>query len=247
MAVSFNDEHSVRVYRLVDGTATLLHTIGSNGIGPNQFRGPDRMCLTPAGNLLVCESSNNRVQELTGLSESEPQHVRFILVGGALTVALLGDSLVVGTDDGTMQLLSYVSGAHIRTFGSRGRGPGQIGGQCEALRFTPDGRFIVAVEYWDTRVSMFRVSNGGFVKHIGAGVLSDGNKDVQFTSSGELLVADSRNHRVCVFSADGDTLLRTWGTKGSADGQFQHPSALVLVGSKLFVLDYSSARVQLFE
>ncbi len=51
---------------------------------------------------------------------------------------------------------------------------------------------------------------------------------------------------MCLFSADGDTLLRTWGTEGFADGQFEYPSALALVESKLFVLEYSE-RVQVFD
>ena len=84
------------------------------------------------------------------------------------------------------------------------------------------------------------------MKHIGAGVVTDGPKDVQFAPNGELLVADYSNHRVCVFSADGDTLLRAWGTQGSADGQFESPTALALADSKLFVLDrdYHSGRMQ---
>ncbi len=94
---------------------------------------------------------------------------------------------------------------------------------------------------------MFRVSDGGFVKHIGACVVADGPKDVLFAPNGELLVADYNNHRVCVFSADGDTLLRTWGTRGSADGQFEYPTALSLVNSKLFVLECKRVRVQVFE
>ncbi len=95
---------------------------------------------------------------------------------------------------------------------------------------------------------MFRVSNGDFVKHIGADVVSDGRKDVQFAPNGELIVADFNNHRVCVFSANGDTLLRTWGTRDSyVLGQFEYPTALALVDSKLFVLERGSRRVQVFE
>jgi DNA-binding beta-propeller fold protein YncE len=247
MAVSYWFENKLRVYRLeADGTSTLLHTVGTGGTGPKRFFNPRKMCLSPAGNLLVCEEVNDRVQELTGLGEAEPQHVRFIPVAGASTIALYDDTLAVGTTRCTIQLLSYASGAHIRSIGSRGSGPGQIGYRCEGLRFTPDGQFIVAAEYENKRLSMFRVPDGGFVKHIGAGELTDGSKDAQFALNGELLVTDVVNHRVCVFSADGDTLLRTFGTRGSADGQFQYPTALALADLKLFVLD-SSARVHLFE
>ncbi len=161
--------------------------------------------------------------------------------------SLCNDTLAVGTSSGTIELLSYACGALIRCIGSSGSGPGQIGGQCEGLRFTPDGQFIVAAELYNMRLSMFRVSDGGFVRHIGAGVVADGNKDVLFAPNGELLVADYGNHRVCVFSADGDTLLRTWGEFGSADGQFECPTALAPVDSKLFVLDRDDTRVQVFE
>jgi tripartite motif-containing protein 71 len=251
LAVSYGEQHKLRVYRLeTDDAATLLHTVGIHGNGPMQFNSPYKMCLTPAGNLLVCEWGNNRVQELTTkscLGEAEPQHLRFIPVAGAWAISMHGDTLAVGTFSGDIQLLSYARGALIRSIGSRGSGPGQIGALCAGLRFTPDGQFIVAAEYSNKRLSMFRVSDGGFVKHIGAGVVADGNNDVHFAPNGELLVTDYSNHRVCVFSAYGDTLLRTWGTQGSADGQFVSPTALALAGSKLFVLDQSSGRVQVFE
>ncbi len=141
-------------------------------------------------------------------------------------------------------MLSYSTGALIRSIGSSARG---ICSQCESLRISPDGQFIVAAEYYNKRLSMFRVSDGGFVKHIGDGVVENGRIDVLFAPNGQLLVADHGNHRVCVFSTDGDTLLRIWGRFGSADGQFQSPTALALADSKLFVLEYFSAIVQVFE
>jgi DNA-binding beta-propeller fold protein YncE len=250
MAVSYISEHKLRVYR-VDAfcIATLLHTVGGiTKTGMSQFSYPGKMHLTPAGKLLLCDYGNDRLQELTGLGEAEPQHVRFIPVAGARSIALHGDTLAVGTFDTTIQLLSYASGALIRSIGSSGSGPGQIGSCCEGLRFTPDGQVIVAAEDGNERLSMFRVSDGGFVKHIGACVVGNGDKDVVFARNGELLAADYGNHRVCVFSADGDALLRTWGTQGTADGQFQGPTALALADSKLFVLDYGyhGTRVQVF-
>ncbi len=58
----------------------------------------------------------------------------------------------------------------------------------------------------------------------------------------ELFVADYGEHRVCVFSADGDTLLRSWDAYGSGDDMFLAPSALALAGSKLFLRDSSARR-----
>ncbi len=254
IAISYFYEQKLHVYRLeadgqADGTATLLHTINTtSGAGMMPFR-PGRMCLTPAGSLLLCDGFYDRVQELTGLGQTEPQHVRFIPVAGAWSIALHADTLAVGTVHCTIQLLSYASGAHIRSIGSYGRGPGQIGHSCQGIRFTPDGHFIVAAEYSNERLSMFRVSDGGFVKHIGAGVGTYGWKDVEFAPNGELLVVDYGNRRVCVFSADGDTLLRTWPANASVENHFKSQTALVLADYRLFGLDTASgsARVHVFE
>ncbi len=75
----------VLVYHLeTDGAATLLHTVGmTRGAGPNQFCFPSYMFLAPAGNLLVCEYGNDRVQELTGFGEAEPQHAGFFSAAAA--------------------------------------------------------------------------------------------------------------------------------------------------------------------
>jgi DNA-binding beta-propeller fold protein YncE len=249
MAVSYYDERLLRVYRLgADCSTTLLHTVGTRaGAGPLQFDHPAKMCLTPAGNLLVCDHGDDRVLELSPLGESYPKLVRFIHVASARAIALHGDTLAVGTIDGIIKLLGCASRALIRSIGSKGSGPGQIGTRCVGLRFTPDGQFVVVAGFSNCWLSVFRISDGGFVKLIGAGVVGNGLKDVQFAPNGELLVADFGSHRVCVFSADGDTLLRTWGANGTSYGDFCYPNALALADSKLFVLDRDNARVQVFE
>ncbi len=248
MAVSYGHEHKLRVYHLeAGGTASLLHTVGSELDLSLQLRSPVKMCLTHTGHLLVCKLGNDRVQELTGLGEAQPVHVRFLPVRFAWSIAALEDLIAIGTYDGYVQLLNYVTGALIRTIGSCGTGQGQIGGTCTALRFTPDGQYIVVAEDTNSRLSMFHVCDGSFVKHLGVGLVADGPKDVEFTTSGELLVADALSNRLCLFSADGNMLLRSWCVEGEPDGQLEFPVALAMAGSKLFVLDCYRPRVQVFD
>ncbi len=74
--VSYSDEHAVRVYRVeADGTAALLYTVGCHSTGLKQCKHPFKMCLSPAGSLLVCDYGNGRVQDLTELSEAELQQM----------------------------------------------------------------------------------------------------------------------------------------------------------------------------
>ncbi len=247
MAVLYYDENTIRVYRIeADGVLKLLHTFGGRGAGSKQFDCPYKMCLAPNGNLLVCDNSNHRVQELTCLGEAEPVHVRDIEVVWARTIAVHGDMVAVGTSASTVELLSYATGAIIRTFGSDGTGAGSIG-RTQGLRFTLDGVYILVAEGANKRLSKFRVSDGAFVDFCCEGQVWTGPKDVEIASSGEVIVSDWGYHRVCVFSVDGRTLLRTWGTYGTADGQFKQPIALALACNNLFVLDYDGARVQVFE
>ena len=247
MAVSYLHEHKLRVYRIeADGALTLLHTFGGMGAGPKQFYFPFKLCLAPNGNLLVCDFENNRVQELTGPGEAEPAHVRDIEVAKANAIAVHGDMVAVGTNVGTVVLLSYASGTIIRTFGSLGGDRGNIGTPA-GVRFTLDGVYILVAELANGRLSKFRVSDGAFVEFYCEGQVSNFNKDVEILPGGEVIVTDISAHRVCVFSADGRTLLRTWGTQGTADGQFECPTVPALVANNLYVLDCESARVQVFE
>jgi hypothetical protein len=155
MAVSFPNESKLRVYRLeADCTTTLLHTVS------RLLKYPGKMCILSAGTILVSDCANDCVQELNGPGEAEPQQVRSIPIKFAWSIALHGDTLAIGTRAASIKLLSYASGAVTHSFGSRGSGPGQIGGCCASLRFTPDGQYIVAAEYYNKRMSMFRVSDG---------------------------------------------------------------------------------------
>ena len=249
MAVLHWSQHKLLVFRLeANGTSTLLHTIGGSGAGPKQFKDPNKMCLAPNGNMLVCEYGNNRVQELTGPGETEPAHVRDITgITQPCSCAVYGDMLAVGTYVGTVVLLSYSTGTIIRTIGSKGAGRGNIGNYAVGIRFSLDGGAILVAEHDNKRLSKFRMPNGEFEDFVCADQISNGHKDVEIAPKGEIIVADIGANRVCVFSMDGRTLLRTWGTCGTANGQFRSPTALALVGNQLFVLDVHNARVQVFE
>ena len=56
-------------------------------------------------------------------------------------------------------------------------------------------------------------------------------------------------NRVYAFSPDGLERVRSWGTWGTADGDFMtfYPTALTIAGNHLHVLDGNSARAEVFE
>lgn len=61
-----------------------------------------------------------------------------------------------------------------------------------------------------------------------------------------LVVCDSGNHRLHVFTPDGKAF--TIGSRGRELGQFDKPQdAVVASDGRLFVTDYSNNRVQIFK
>ncbi len=77
--------------------------------------------------------------------------------------------------------------------------------------------------------------------------MCNGFKEVEFAANGELFIANLDYNSVTVFSADGFSRSRGWGTQGGADGQLLHPVALATVDYRLCVLDRDAPHVQVFE
>lgn len=176
-------------------------------------------------------------------------HVR--LIGAAvidckaLSVAASGERIAVGTSRDTNQVFVFAldSGALLYTFGPKGLGEGQLC-RSRSMRFTPDGAHIIIAENFNYRLSVFKMC-GEFVRWIGVDSLEWPN-DVDFAPNGDILVADHDHDRVCMFSSDGSTLIRTFGSEGAGPGEFIYPIGLALHSGLLYVLDEGTARVQVF-
>ena len=206
-----------------------------------EFNRPRRLCFTDDDTILVCDGGNNRVQQLTIAGE----YLSSFAVQDPVSIAVHGNMVAVGTACGPLEIHSLATGELIRRFGSRGAGPGQIGEYATGMQFTFDGTCLLVAEYYKRRLSLFTV-NGVFVKCVGAGVLAEMSyNDVSFGAGDEIIVADSGNNRILVFSPDGVTIIKTWGSLGTAAGQFKYPKALAVSGSYLYVMD--KTRVKVFE
>src|SRR5215207_3815430 len=64
--------------------------------------------------------------------------------------------------------------------------------------------------------------------------------------TGSIYVSNYANNSIQKFNSNG-TFLSTWGTQGSANGQFNHPYGVAADGSgNVFVSDYDNHRIQKF-
>jgi sugar lactone lactonase YvrE len=107
----------------------------------------------------------------------------------------------------------------------------------QVFKFNPDGKLLMTLGK--------------------AGVTGEGPdvfnqpSDVVVAASGDIFVADGHddntNARIVKFSKDGK-FIKTWGTRGSAAGEFDTPHGLALDSrARLFVADRGNNRIQIFD
>jgi len=82
------------------------------------------------------------------------------------------------------------------------------------------------------------------------GTLGDGEffypEGIAVDGSGYVYVADTYNHRIQKFTAEG-TFVTTWGSSGTGDGEFRRPEGIAVDGSGyVYVADTYNDRIQKF-
>jgi hypothetical protein len=144
----------------------------------------------------------------------------------------------------------------VRVIGGGFGDPGARDGQLSmpyGLRFSRDGTSVCVADHWNNRVSMFRVGDGGFVRHIAMGLSYP--FDVEEVEGGWLVACGYPSETVEFVgdagagTGDGDrpSLGKAGGGKGSGDGEFWYPTALVVVhGLGLVVREWGNDRLQVF-
>jgi tripartite motif-containing protein 71 len=69
---------------------------------------------------------------------------------------------------------------------------------------------------------------------------------VAVDEEGNIIVADSRNDRIQIFSSSG-TFIKSFGSKGIGPGEFDRPSGVCISSDGLvIVVDFGNNRVQVF-
>ena len=130
--------------------------------------------------------------------------------------------------------------SHLFAFGAEGEGGGQFKGGCCSFACSSDGKLFVG----DGRGCQMFSSEGKFIDHVANGKFTSSCLGIASDNNGEIFLADTGGDRILVCRMDG-SFVRSFGSKGSCNGQLKSQRGLVVDGNGLlFVVDYGNHRVQ---
>ncbi len=174
-------------------------------------------------------------------------YARGIFVGGPSNDVYVPDS-----DNGRLQVLTQ-AGKEVAGFpvacGVTSRNPGALQG-CTGVTVNATTGTIYAVSVTQGLVEVYN-SAGTQISTIGSTV--PGGKmrspfDDALSPDGSILyVTDTNNDRIDEFNPSTGSFLGSWGSAGSAHGQFLNPQGIVVDGAgNIYVNDYGNDRIEVF-
>jgi DNA-binding beta-propeller fold protein YncE len=237
---------------------------GTYGSTDGQFNRPVGITVDSAGNVLVADEGNNRVEKFTSngsflakWGSSGSEQGQFSYPWGVVEDS---DGNIYVADSFNHRVQKFTStGTFVMMWGTYGSGNGQFNYPNGLAVDSEDNVYVT--EYHGNRVQKF-TSNGIFITKWGrnGGDGSSGSGDGQFNipmgiavdSTGYVYVADINNNRVQKFTSNG-TFVAKWGKNGgdglsgSGDGEFYHPWGIAVDNKgNVYVVDTGNYRIQKF-
>lgn len=129
-------DRETRTVRLYDGNGTFVHTLGTSGGGPGEFRNPGPVIVTPGDTVLVWDASGFRLTRYAPSGE--------LIDAVAIDLATLAKAVDPPLYPGTIEPLAG-GGFLVRLVekaGVKGSTPGKVRNRSGALRASGDLAFI---------------------------------------------------------------------------------------------------------
>lgn len=258
--------HRVDVF---NSSGTLLFSFGGLGTGNGQFTDDPRgIDISSDGTMaFATDSGGNRVEvfnlAMTSGHYSSATFDYTIPTGtgngafvGPRGITVTADNHILLTDEWGFNLheFSFTPGttSNTDTWDSTPAPPPVPGVDTpRGVHVAPDGQIYV-VDYWNQRIEYVNPNGSGATAfgfrgtRIQKGALNFAWDAAIQPSTGDVFVANRESDQVEVFSGTG-TYITTWGTRGSADGDFLFPQGIAFApDGTLYVSDSSNGRIEQF-
>jgi sugar lactone lactonase YvrE len=238
-----------------DGNGNLISLWMSSDNSDNWIS-PEKIAIDNIGRIYVAQeySSNNDIyiydsggNYLTKWAKrsDEPGHF-----SGPVGIAMdsVGSLYVADTGNNRIQKFDG-SGNFVKILASSGYGDGQVD-RPASIAVDKDG-YIYIADTGNNRIQKLD-SDGNFVMEIW-GVFDipstylDSPLSVAVHTDGSLFIADTGNNRILKFDGNNN-FVKTWGSVGSANGQFNKPSSIAVdKNGSVYVADTENNRIQKFD
>lgn len=224
----------------------------ASGTADGMFYNPCGVAVDGAGNVLVADTNNNRIQKFTPTGTFLSKWGGYGTANGKfyspwdLAVDGAGNVYIVDSSNNRVQKFTS-AGTFVTAWGTSGTGNSQFDAP-RGIAVDTQGNVYVT-DRNNHRVQKFN-SAGTFVTKWGT--LGDGNGQLErpgecaVDGAGNVYVADQYNHRIQKFTSTG-AFVTAWGSYGSGDGQFDNPIGIAVdTQGNVYVADWINHRVQKF-
>ena len=224
-------------------SGAFLGAIGIKGTGYGQLGAPNGIAIDRTGNTYAADASKHRVEKLapdgTLIDEWKGPDPGFY---GPRRIAIGPDDSVYVVDQGRTRIVKFGADGRVLTvWGSKGNGDGQFDDHT-SVAVDPKTNKVYVADPINKRIQIFD-SNGRFITKwiIPEWGRSHGFEDLVIDSQTNRLYASSANmDSVLIFDLNGNKIGSL--TPRSPD-RLDGPSALALLGRKLYVLNMRGNRV----
>lgn len=227
-----------------------VEVIGSRGTGAGRFNKPRSLALDREDNLYVVDLTG-RVQKFSPEGKymggwQMPELER----GRPKGMCRDAQGRIVVVEPHYLRVNHFLPDGNLNLqWGEPGEAPGKLAFPRSAA-CAPNGEIFVSEYSKVERIQRFEEPGGRLLNVIGHAGTGPGEfnrpEGVCLDEQGLLVVADSCNHRLQVFTPEGD-FVELFGEAGQAAGQLSYPFD-VRVDSRgwLFVCEYGNSRIQIF-
>lgn len=262
VVVADSKNHRLQVF---DAQLQFVRAIGEKGDQAWEFFHPRAVCCgrgeqrdTESGIsihdiLVVADLDNKRVQMVSVLGHwvraipCPCDRPRGVCVGACKTLSSGAPNVYVSFESHRIVVFSW-EGEFLHTFGSKGSLPGEL---CypEHMCFDDEHEQLIVTEFGNHRVQVFSPSGESFYTFGSKGsdpAQFDHPSGVCLAGRGRLVVADTHNHRLCVYAWNGkhERLLATIGKRDQTPRKFCYPVGVCAnTHGQLFVADSLRHRV----
>ena len=241
VVVAENNADCVSVY---SPNGEKLRSFGSHGSGQGQFDRPRGVAVDDDGNILVADSRNHRIQKfnsdgefITAVGSEGNKPLHFNVPTGIAIHPVSKRVYVTESLNRRVQILNPDLTSHTMF----GIGKGCV--EPRGLAFDSTHNVYISEHRENTKIEIC-TENGDHLGWFG-NVTLNSPFDVSIDSNNTVYVCDSNNHRICIFDFNG-TLLHSFGSNGTAPGQFDFPCGIAIDENGLiYVSDKDNDRVQI--